>query len=135
MTDPAGAVDLLFAPGLLAGLNPSPATLVGLGGAVGALLRYGTTRALDVGVLPYGTLAVNVVGSFVLGLLAFGGASDEAALLVGVGACGSYTTFSSFAHDTVWLAEEGNPGRAAANAVGTLLAALAAVGLAWLLVA
>lgn len=135
MTDPVGAVDLLSVAALLAALEPSPATLVGLGGAAGALLRYATTRLLDVGALPYGTLVVNVVGSFVLGLLAFGGAGGEATLLVGVGACGSYTTFSSFAHDTVRLAEGGNPGRAATNALGTLLAALAAVGVAWLLVA
>ena len=126
------ALEPASANAALAGL--SPATLVGLGGAVGALFRYWTTRALDVGTLPYGTLAVNVVGSFVLGLLTFGGVGGEASLLVGVGACGSYTTFSSFAHDTVRLAETGTPARAIANALGTLLAALAAVALAWLLV-
>ena len=125
-------VDPAAANAALAGL--SPATLVGLGGAAGALLRYGTTRALDAGTLPYGTLAVNVLGSFVLGLLTFGGVGGEVSLLVGVGACGSYTTFSSFAHDTVRLAETGSPRRAVANALGTLLAALAAVALAWLLV-
>lgn len=129
------AIDPASVAGGLAALDLSPATLVGLGGAIGALLRYATTRVVADGTLPYGTLAVNVVGSFVLGLLTFGGAGGETALLVGVGACGSYTTFSSFAHDTVRLAETGNPGRGVANAVGTLLAALAAVGLAWLIVA
>ena len=112
----------------------SPATLVGLGGALGALLRYATTRVLDAEAFPYGTLSVNVLGSFALGLLTFGGVGGDAALLFGVGACGAYTTFSSFAYDTVRLAETGDPRRGAINAVGTLLAALASVGFAWLLV-
>ena len=115
-------------------IHLSPATLVGLGGALGALLRYGTTRALDAEAFPYGTLAVNVVGSFALGLLTFGGVGGDAALLLGVGACGAYTTFSSFAYDTVRMAETGDPRGGVTNALGTLLAALVAVGLAWLLV-
>lgn len=110
-----------------------PWVLVGAGGAVGALLRYATTTRLDVAAFPYGTVAVNVLGSFVLGVLVFSGVGGDALLLAGVGACGSYTTFSSFAHDTVRLAETGRPGRGAVYAFGTLLAALGAVGVAWLL--
>jgi len=111
-----------------------PAVLVGIGGAVGALLRYATTMLLDAEAFPYGTFAVNVVGSFALGLLTFGGVGGDAALLLGVGACGSYTTFSSFAYDTVRMAETGDPRGGVTNALGTLAAALVAVGVAWLLV-
>lgn len=111
------------------------AVLVGLGGALGALGRYATTRLLDVGAFPYGTFAVNVLGSAALGLLAFGGGvGGDGFLLFGVGACGAYTTFSSHAHDTVALLEGGSPALAVANAVGTLLSALAGLGIAWLLV-
>jgi CrcB protein len=115
-------------------IHLSPPVLVGVGGAVGALLRYVTTAVLDAESFPFGTLAVNVVGSFVLGLLTFSGAGGDVLLLAGVGACGSYTTFSSFAYDTVRLVESGHPRRGAANAFGTFLAAIAGVGLAWLLV-
>ena len=111
----------------------SPAALVGLGGALGAILRYATTRLVDREAFPFGTLAVYVLGSFALGARVFAGVADDAMLALGVGACGSFTTFSSFAHDTVRLYEAGRRGRAVANAVGTFAAALGAVGVAWLL--
>jgi len=115
-------------------MDGAPWLLVGLGGAVGALLRYATTTRLDAEAFPYGTFTVNVVGSFALGALVFSGVGGDPLLFAGVGACGSYTTFSSFAYDTVRLAEAGHPRRAVVNAVGTLAAALGAVGLAWVLV-
>lgn len=107
------------------------AHLVGAGGALGALARYGVTRALARDGVPAGTLAVNVLGSFLLGLLTFAGAGSDAMLFVGVGACGSFTTFSSFSFETVRLWEDGYRWRAAGHAVGTLAAALLAVGAAW----
>lgn len=111
-----------------------PSILVGVGGAIGALGRYAVTRSLPAEAFPLGTLAVNVLGSFLLGLLTFAGAGEGLLLFVGVGACGSFTTFSSFSVETVRLYERGHPWRGAANAAGTLLAAGLAVGLAWLLV-
>lgn len=115
-------------------IDDSPWLLVGIGGAVGALLRYVVTTWLDAEAFPYGTVAVNVAGSFALGALVFSGVGGDALLFAGVGACGSFTTFSSFAYDTVRLVESGHPRRALANALGTFLAALGAVGVAWLLV-
>ncbi len=76
----------------------------GVGAAVGAPLRYLAGRAWD-DLLPWGTIGVNVAGSFLLGLvsaLALGGAAPA---LLGVGFCGGLTTFSTFAvqiHDAGW---------------------------------
>ncbi|SEP07969.1 CrcB protein [Halogranum amylolyticum] len=115
-----------------------PAHLIGAGAALGALLRYGTNRAVA-GTLgghefPLGTFAVNVVGSFVLALVTFLGASDAVLSLVGTGACGSYTTFSSFSVDTVQLWEDDQVILALTYATGNLVGALVAIGLAWLIV-
>lgn len=109
-----------------------PAHLVGTGGAVGALCRTYVGQRVN-SKYPLGTLAVNVIGSFVLGLVTFSGVGGDVALLVGTGACGSFTTFSSFSVETFQLAEADDWGRAAANAVGNLVGALAAIGFAWLL--
>lgn len=112
-----------------------PAQLVGLGGAIGAVLRYGANRTVGAREFPVGTLLVNAVGSFVLAAVTFAGAGDAVLLAVGTGACGSFTTFSSFSYETVRLWEGGQRRLAGVNAVGNLLAAGVAIGLAWLLVA
>ncbi|MEV7432037.1 CrcB family protein [Nocardioides sp. NPDC092400] len=102
---------------------------VALGGALGSALRYVAATALD-GRWPRGTLAVNVAGSALLGLLVGlghepGGGGDAAYALVGVGFCGGLTTWSAFAGQTHRLG-----GRAgAAYAAGTLGLALAACAL------
>jgi len=108
-----------------------PAHLVGTGGAIGALCRHYLVGAVQREAFPLGTLTVNAVGSFVLGLVTFAGIAGDAALLVGVGACGSFTTFSSFSVETVRLWEDGYVALAVGNAVGNLACALAAIGLAW----
>jgi CrcB protein len=115
-----------------------PAYLVGAGAALGAVLRFATGRYVG-GVagdrpFPYGTFTVNVVGSFVLALVTFLGAGEDVLLLVGTGACGSYTTFSSFSVDTVRLWETGERRLAAWYASANLLGALVGIGAAALLV-
>jgi len=112
-------------------ITVEPAHLVGTGGAVGALCRHYLVQVVGTETFPLGTLAVNAVGSFVLGLVTFAGVTGDAALLVGVGACGSFTTFSSFSVETVRLWEDGYVALAALNAVGNLVCALAGIGLAW----
>jgi CrcB protein len=110
-----------------------PAVLVGVGGAVGAVLRHELSRRVDrASTAPAGTLAVNVVGSFVLGFVTAVGASERTLLLVGTGACGAFTTFSSFSFDTVslWI-DRNRPLAAVGNAAVTLAAALGAVGAGW----
>lgn len=93
-----------------------------LAAATGALVRH-AVNLLGRGWA--GTLAVNVAGSFVLGWLLGGGASGDTLLVVGTAGCGSLTTFSTFALETV---EVHGPRRitiAATTVAGTLLAAAA----------
>lgn len=110
------------------------AYLIGAGAAVGAVARYATNRYVG-GIagdrrFQYGTFAVNAVGSFVLALVTFLGAGVDVLYIVGTGACGSYTTFSSFSVDTVRLWETGDRLLAGWYAVANLLGALAGIGLA-----
>jgi CrcB protein len=103
--------------------------LVGLGGALGAVGRYLVGRALDDWRFPLPTLVVNVLGSFLLGLLVAAGVGDRALALAGVGFCGAFTTFATFSVDTVRLGEQSRLW-AVAYAAGTLLGCLLAVALA-----
>ena len=105
----------------------NPVVLVGLGGVFGALARHLLGERIDR--RTYDTLAVNVAGSFLLGVLTAGPFGTTATLAVGVGFCGAFTTFSTFAFETVRLAEEGETRRAVVNGTANLLGALAAVGL------
>ena len=108
--------------------------LVGFGGMIGAYLRYVVSNLVEQGEFPMGTFSVNVIGSFVLGLITFLGVDTNTMLFLGVGVCGSFTTFSSFSVDTVQLWESGTQFTAIAYAVGNLLGAIGAIGLAGLLV-
>lgn len=113
----------------------NPAYLVGTGAAIGALLRHGITQYIGgrrrTRTFPYGTFTVNVTGSFVLALLTFSATSDAVLAAVGTGACGAYTTFSSFAVETIRLWESGHRLLAGWYAAANLLGALLAIGLAW----
>lgn len=94
---------------------------VGLGGALGALLRALTGRWIQSG-FPIATLAVNVVGSFLLAV-AYAALPLDAELaraFVGIGVCGALTTFSTFILDTVILARSGQWRRAGTYLFGTL---------------
>jgi fluoride exporter len=109
--------------------------LVLLGGAVGAPARYLTDLAVQRrhdSELPWGTGTVNVVGSFVLGIVAASG-PGWLVTLAGTGFCGALTTFSTFGYETVRLAEEGETAAALWNVVGSLVAGLAAAALGWAL--
>ena len=96
--------------------------LVALGAAIGAPLRYGLATALDSDRFPRGTLLVNVLGSFLLGLLVEAGATGDWLALLGTGFCGGFTTYSAFAVQTHRL----GPSRGAAYAVLTIGVSLAA---------
>lgn len=113
------------------------AALVGTGGALGATLRYLISTAVRPASVsfPVGTLTVNVLGSFVLALITFLGAGSGIVLFVGIGACGSFTTFSSFSVDVVRLWENGRPVLAAVHAFANVALATGAVVAASALVA
>lgn len=103
---------------------------IAVGGAIGSVGRHWMSGAVDERLdqtLPWGTLAVNVLGSFAIGVLAaLDSLSSEARLLLVVGLCGGFTTFSAFSLHTVELLRDGMLGRAAANvalAVGVCLVA------------
>jgi len=102
--------------------------LVALGAAVGAPLRYLVDQFIQGrhdSVFPWGTLTVNVVGSFLLGLLAATVSGPWIALL-GTGFCGALTTYSTFGYETVRLVQERARGYAVLNAVVSLAAGLTA---------
>ncbi|HKT02649.1 MAG TPA: fluoride efflux transporter CrcB [Rugosimonospora sp.] len=107
--------------------------LVVLGAALGAPLRYLTDRAISArhdSVFPWGTFAVNVAGSFLLGLLYRGVAAHAVPGAVmtalGTGFCGALTTYSTFGYETVRLLEDGSRFYAVANVVASVVAGLGA---------
>lgn len=102
--------------------------LVLVGGALGAPLRYLLDRAVQArhdSAFPWGTFAVNVAGSLLLGLVA--GVSGPAYALLGTGLCGALTTYSTLSYETLRLLEEAPWYYALANVVGTVLAGLGAM--------
>jgi len=110
----------------------NPTVLVGLGGVAGALARYAVGRRIE---REYGdTFVVNVLGSLLLGAVVAAPVSDPLALAVGTGFCGAFTTFSTFAFETVRLYERGRRRRALGNAAIHLVGAVLAVGVGTLLV-
>ncbi|MFI5658380.1 fluoride efflux transporter CrcB [Streptomyces sp. NPDC051684] len=107
--------------------------LVIAGAMLGAPLRYLTDRTVQSRhdtVFPWGTFAVNVTGSlilgFVTGAVAAGGASSQVQLLLGTGLCGALTTYSTFSYETLRLAETGARFYAAVNVAGSVVAGLGA---------
>ena len=109
--------------------------IVALGGALGAVARYGASeviRALWPSQFPLGTLLVNITGSFVVGLfLTLTGSNSDALvewkLFIAVGFLGAYTTFSAFEYETLELAKDGRFLSAALNIILSVALGLIAV--------
>jgi CrcB protein len=111
--------------------------LVIVGGGIGAGLRHlvnlGAARLVGVG-FPAGTMTVNVVGSFAMGLLVawlalrFSEGGQHMRLFLATGVLGGFTTFSSFSLDAFALWERGAHGAAAAYVFISVVAGLAALG-------
>jgi fluoride exporter len=102
--------------------------LIAVGGAIGSVARYIVGRAvqgLSGSGFPVGTLVVNIVGCFLIGvfvrfLLNMQTSPELRALLV-VGFCGGFTTFSTFSYETVGLIEGGDYARAATYVVASVV--------------
>jgi fluoride exporter len=109
-------------------------TGVALLGGLGAVLRFRLDAFVQVrsaGEFPLGTLVVNLVGSFVLGVLTGADVTGDALLLVGTALLGSFTTFSTWMLETERLAEDGEGRLAGANVVLSLAGGFAAALLGW----
>jgi CrcB protein len=114
-------------------------TLIAIGGAFGSVTRFWLNGLISEQLgpaFPWGTLIVNVTGSFLIGFFftltepggrAFASSNTRQFFMTGI--CGGYTTFSSFSLNTLNLAREGEWFRAGANTVGSVTACLFAVWL------
>ena len=108
--------------------------VVGIGGALGAVARWAGTewvRGFAGDAFPWGTLAVNVLGSFALGFAMIWfqslAPSPRARQLVAIGFLGSFTTFSTFSYEAVALVRSGAMTRAGLYAVGSVASGVTAV--------
>ena len=107
-------------------MRPSDFLLVALGGALGAVARYGLALGMArvvPGPFPAGTWAANLAGCFLIGLVVpfvLAPGSGAARLLVVVGFLGAFTTFSTFSLETLSLLRLDRPGLAALNAFGSV---------------
>jgi len=116
--------------------------LVAFGGATGAIARYllgvGAIRVMGTG-WPYGTLGANVIGGFLMGVLAGvlalrGGADQEKwRLLLGVGVLGGFTTFSSYSLEVALMIERREWAAAAAYSMGSVVLSIGALVLGLML--
>lgn len=103
--------------------------LVALGAAAGAPLRFCVASWWDDD-LPYGTLAVNVIGSFLLGVFSALALGEHAYALLGTGFCGGFTTYSAFAVQSVSLGRRG-----LGYALVTIVVSISAAALGFMLAA
>jgi CrcB protein len=108
------------------------ALAVGLAGAVGAVARFlsdGAVQDRRSGAFPFGTLTVNCTGSLILGIVTglawYHGLGGRVHVIVGVGFCGAFTTWSGVSWEAVQLAERGLGRLAVLNVVGGVVAAAA----------
>ncbi len=117
---------------------------IAIGGALGSMARYASTNIVAgwLGAhFPWGTLLVNILGSFVIGFFSAltgpGGrfhlvVPNDGRLFVMVGICGGYTTFSSFSLQTLDLMRDGHALRAGLNVAGSVALCLVAVFIGYL---
>ena len=107
--------------------------LVGLGGAIGSMLRYLATEIIPSNHMPYGTISVNLIGSMLLGIM-FGAIAADVIinqnyiLLFGTGVLGAFTTMSAFAMDTVTLSED----ELSKTVIYITITIVGSIGFAWL---
>ena len=106
---------------------------VAAGGAVGSVLRYLISDSIDRRSAPWGTVTVNLIGSLALGVLvgwfARRNADSVVRIALGVGVLGGFTTFSSWAVETIALWDAGRYSSAVANVLVSVIAGLVVAGI------
>jgi fluoride exporter len=107
--------------------------LVSVGGLAGVLARYGLGTAVSTANLPWITVAINVVGSFVLGMLLPLGThlSEPVRNGLAVGFCGGFTTFSTFSVEVFFNARSGDTGFVAVYLAASIAGGIAAAALGY----
>jgi fluoride exporter len=112
----------------------NPILLVMSGGAIGAGLRYGLSRALPVSAAgwPWATFAANIIGGLAMGALATwvlrgDNSAEPLRLFVGVGVLGGFTTFSAFSLEMMQMIERGQSVMAVGYTLASVLLALGAL--------
>lgn len=108
--------------------------LVGIGGFIGAVARYLLSGWIQNGILtfPLGTMGVNVVGSFFLGLIMYlseyrGIFSEETRIFLTIGVLGAFTTMSTFSYESFRLLEENEMVLFGVNIMGTVFLTITAI--------
>ena len=115
--------------------------IVALGSGIGGMLRYYISDIVQknsASLFPFGTLTVNIIGSFIIGLVIFyldslKIISSEMRLFLTIGLCGGLTTFSTFSYETVKLFQDSEFHLAGANILLNVILTIIAVYLAYIL--
>ena len=110
---------------------------VALGGAIGSVARYliGLIKINDSATFPYKTLAINIIGSFLIGVIVAlttkkGNMNPDTVLFLKVGICGGFTTFSTFALESTELLQSGRIGSAVVYILLSITASITAIVIA-----
>ena len=116
--------------------------IVGLGSFVGGALRYGISTLMKEYCskgFPWGTLVVNLLGCFAIGAIfalfgKYSSTSNGWCLLLTTGVCGGFTTFSTFANESLQMAQNGNIGSFVGYVATSLIVGLALIALGYCIV-
>lgn len=113
--------------------------LVGLGGAIGSMLRHAAQLFITTKHFPFATLAVNILGSFIIGLVLALSIKDDTFLnnwkvFLATGICGGFTTFSTFSADNISLFQSGKYSIALLYIITSVVISILAAGLGFKLI-
>jgi CrcB protein len=113
--------------------------LVGLGGSIGSIARYAVSLLIRSKSFPYATLSVNVIGSFIIGVvfamsIKEAGLSNNWRLFLATGICGGFTTFSAFSLENMELLQNGKIGMALSYIIFSILLGIIATFLGYQLI-
>lgn len=113
--------------------------LIGFGGALGSMLRYGTGLLIGAKAFPLATFLINITGSFIIGMVMAYSLKSEAfannwKLFLATGICGGFTTFSAFSLENLQIFQNGKFGMFAIYIAASVLVGIAAVWIGFKLI-